>query len=241
MYLKPVAFVSLMATAMAYDLPDNMNTIYQNHKSGKCNNKLAGGLSNGVSSSSGAYAYCGDIPNAIFLHTSKHGGSYADMDIDCDGSNIHGGDCGDDPTGQGETAFKSQVQQYGIDDLDATVHPYVVFGNEGGDVEFDPQEYGMQPLGIMAVVCDGKLIYGIWGDTNGGTSTGESSISLAQLCFPDDNISGDNGHSGDDVLYIGFMGDDTVPTNADWQAGDAQTFMDSIKEQGDQLVAKLQA
>lgn len=71
---------------------------------------------------------------------------------------MYGGKCSNDPTGQPETAFKDQVSQYGISDLDATIHPYVVFGNEGAVPNFDPQEYGMKPLSVMAVVCDGQVV-----------------------------------------------------------------------------------
>lgn len=76
------------------------------------------------------------------------------MDIDCDGLNDKGGDCGADETGQGQTAFKDQLSQYGIEDLDANLHPYVVFGN----TDFDPQEYGMEPLSVMAVVCNNQVV-----------------------------------------------------------------------------------
>lgn len=82
--------------------------------------------------------------------------------------------------------------------------------------------------------------YGIWGDTNGGISTGEASISLAKLCFPKDNITGDNGHGEKDVLYIGFTSKDAVPgSKADWHAKDSKAFEESIKSLGDRLVAKL--
>lgn len=80
----------------------------------------------------------------------------------------------------------------------------------------------------------------MWGDTNGGTSTGEASISLAQLCFPNADITGDNGHSQKDVLYIGFKGKTAVPgSNADWKAQNTEAFEESIKSLGDSLVASL--
>lgn len=85
-------------------------------------------------------------------------------------------------------------------------------------------------------------LYGIWGDTNGEDSTGEASISLAQMCFPDDGINGNNGHGEEDVLYLGFTGKSAVPgSDADWKAGDRNSFEDSIKELGDKLVAGLGA
>ena len=182
------------------------------------------------------------------------------MDVDCDGANNTGGDCANDPSGQSQTAFMDSLPQYGINDLDANVHPYVVFGNAG----FDPQSFGMEPLSVMAVVCNNQLVrldspyndhcypqlgtqtnfqqfYGVWGDTNGYDSTGEASIALAQMCFPNDGLTGDNGHGPDDVLYIGFTGQDAVPGgSADWQAGDRWSFEASIKDLGDRLVAGLQ-
>lgn len=100
------------------------------------------------------FAYCGDINGTIYLHGSGNGGQYDNMDIDCDGKNSKGGDCGADVTGQDQTAFKGQLKQFGIDELDANVHPYVVFGN----TNFDPQQYGMEPLSVMAVVCNNQVV-----------------------------------------------------------------------------------
>jgi chitosanase len=81
----------------------------------------------------------------------------------------------------------------------------------------------------------------VWGDTNGGTSTGEASISLGTLCFPNEGLTGDNGHDGEDVLYIGFVGSKAVPgkNGANWKASSASAFESSIKTLGDQLVAGL--
>jgi hypothetical protein len=83
--------------------------------------------------------------------------------------------------------------------------------------------------------------YGVWGDTNGGTSTGEASLALARLCFPKDDLSGDRGHDPDDVMYIGFFGKDaaTGKSGADWTAKNTAKFEASIKAKGDKLVAGL--
>ncbi|PWY87547.1 putative fungal chitosanase [Aspergillus heteromorphus CBS 117.55] len=219
----------------AYSIPGNLAQIYNDHRTKTCDNIIASGFSDGTTGDT-TFEYCGDIPNAIFLHSSSNGGQYDNMDVDCDGAHASGGDCGDDPSIQGQTSFQDQVVQYGISDLDANVHPYVVFGN----TNFDPQSSGMQPLSVMAVVCGGQLYYGVWGDMNGGGVTGEASIALAKLCFPGEGITGDNGHTADDVLYIGFEGQNAVPgSSADWTATDTQTFEDSIKSLGDQLVAGL--
>jgi chitosanase len=77
-----------------------------------------------------------------------------DMDVDCDGANNSAGDCANDPSGQSETAFKDTVAQYGISDLNANVHGYVVLGNTA----FDPQSKGIDPLSVVAVVCNNQLV-----------------------------------------------------------------------------------
>ncbi|RFU78358.1 chitosanase csn1 [Trichoderma arundinaceum] len=232
MYSKSLfTIAALGAVTSAYNLPDNLRQIYQNHKSGTCQNALSAAFSGGA-------RYCGDIPNAIFLKGSN--GNYDNMDIDCDGANNSAGDCSNDPSGQGETAFKDSVQNFGIEDLDANIHPYVVFGNEGANPSFAPQDHGLEPLSVMAIVCNNQVFYGIWGDTNGFTSTGESSISLGKLCFPNEGLTGDNGHDQKDVLYIGFVGEPAA-NDANWSAGSTEEFEDSIKSIGDRLVSSLLA
>ena len=75
-----------------------------------------------------------------------------------DGLNASMGLCNNDPSGQSQTAFQSEVQGFGIADLDAHVHLYVVLGNEGADPSFDPQSAGVRPLSVVAVVCNGQLV-----------------------------------------------------------------------------------
>ena len=86
------------------------------------------------------------------------------MDIDCDGDQSDPGDgrCGSSGDTQSITAFQDQVQQYSrtagnqVSDLNANYVPYVVFGNDGkraGYTNFHPQDVGIQPLSVMAVVC----------------------------------------------------------------------------------------
>lgn len=93
-------------------------------------------------------------------------GELANMDIDCDG--IQGGPaddgrCGSSGDTQSVTSFQWILESYktGQRDLDANAHPYVVFGNEGSKPnwpKFNPEEYGIQPLSVMAVVCGDKLV-----------------------------------------------------------------------------------
>nr|WNZ75288.1 hypothetical protein [Trichoderma harzianum] len=216
-------------TSLAYTIPANLQAIYNAHKSGTCANPLSG------TSSSGA-VFCGDIPNAIFLKGSN--GNYDNMDVDCDGADDKAGDCSNDPTGFGETAFKDTVQSYGISDLNANIHPYVVVNEPPF---FDAQHFGLKPLSVMAIVCNNQVWYGVWGDTNTEPTTGEASISLAQLCYPNDHLTGDNGHGPKDVLYIGFLDPTAVPgkNGAKWNANNVSDFEASIKALGDRLVSGL--
>lgn len=88
------------------------------------------------------------------------------MDIDCDGtqgSSADDGRCGNSGDTQSVTSFADTVKGYGsgVKDLDANIHPYVVFGNVGskkGYKTFDPQEHGIEPLSVMTVVCGDKLV-----------------------------------------------------------------------------------
>jgi len=65
---------------------------------------------------------------------------------------------------------------------------------------------------------------------------------LAELCFPAEDISGDSGHEGKDVMYVAFVGADAVPgaLGAAWTAKSAAEFENSIKSLGDMLVAGLE-
>jgi len=174
------------------------------------------------------------------------------MDIDCDGAQggpADDGRCGASTDTQSVTSFQWMLQRYGkgIRDLNANVHPYVVFGNTGsrpGWKTFNPQEYGVEPLSVMAVVCGDQLVFGIWGDTNGDDGdhpvVGEASISLATACYGH-GIHGNSGHDQDDVLYIAFTGARAVPGagGADWAARNYANFQRSIEGLGNSLIAKI--
>lgn len=143
--MRSALLLVALGVASAYDLPTNLRNIYNNHKAGNCQKALSGKSSTGA-------VFCGDIPNALFL---KSNGGYDNMDVDCDGADDKAGDCSNDPSGYGETAFKDTVSQYGISDLNANIHPYVVF-NEAPF--FNPEKYGMKPLSVMAVVCNNQVV-----------------------------------------------------------------------------------
>jgi hypothetical protein len=97
----------------------------------------------------------------------------------------------------------------------------------------------------MAVVCpDRRLVYGIWGDTNGDDGekpmVGEASLSLVTACGGR-NVTGGNGIDQDTALFLGFTGDEAVPGSdgADWNATDFDAFEKSIEGLGNQLVERV--
>ncbi|KAI5456792.1 family 75 glycoside hydrolase [Mariannaea sp. PMI_226] len=247
-----VAATTLLGLTNARDVPTNVKNFYSNIVSkGSCSNKLATGFYS-TDGDSGKSSYCGDhIADYNVVYLQGVNGALVNMDIDCDGiqgSAADDGRCGSSGDTQSMTSFMDTVASYGqgVKDLDANVHPYVVFGNTGskkGYVNFDPQHYGIEPLSVMAVVCGDKLIYGIWGDENGDDGkypmVGEASISLATACFGK-GMNGNAGHDGNDVLYIAFPGSDAVPgAKAKWNAGSYAQFEASIQSLGDKLISRI--
>ncbi|KAK0227562.1 fungal chitosanase of glycosyl hydrolase group 75-domain-containing protein [Armillaria fumosa] len=141
----------------------------------------------------------------------------ADMDVDCDGVDFQ---CSGNPDGQSETSFGA---------LDAASVPWYVIPQSFWDAHQD-----IRPNALGAIICDGKMFYGIFGDTNGDDPEviGEASLVLAQACFPNENLGGDNGHSPLDVLYIIFgskvpsgVGKETIDIGALKTLGDEQVHL----------------
>ncbi|KAK3313968.1 glycoside hydrolase family 75 protein [Apodospora peruviana] len=246
---------ALGSVSSARDVPANVRDFYNSVAAkGDCSNKLATGFFS-KDNGPGTFSYCGDhLKDASrVVYIKGTGRNFANMDIDCDGEQggpADDGRCHNSDDTQSVTSFADTVASYGkkVKDLNANVHPYVVFGNEGskpGWKMFDPQSVGIEPLSVMAVVCGDKLFYGVWGDENGDDGdkpvVGEASISLATACFGKDSISGDNGHDEDDVLYIAFPGADAVPgaNGANWDARNFDEFESSISKLGDSLVARI--
>ncbi|KAF2123123.1 chitosanase [Lophiotrema nucula] len=229
----------LASLVYARDIPANLQAFYDANLNAACVDPISDAFTSGQADADTVYCK-DDASGAVFLKDSKNGG-FADMDIDCDGLNADQGDCHNDPTGQSITAFQDEVSQFGIKDLDAHIHTYVVFGNEGDNPSFSPTDAAdIQHLSVVAVLCNNQLLYGVWGDTNGATSVGESSLALGQLCFPDEEINGDSGHTEHDVLYIAFPGEDAVPgAKANWKASTREAFEQSLQETGDALVQKI--
>ncbi|KAF2151466.1 glycoside hydrolase family 75 protein [Myriangium duriaei CBS 260.36] len=245
--MKATASVLALASAITGVIGQNaLSNFYNSVLPGPCTDILATGFHDSDTPDTAEWSYCQQSVKgkAIFL---KGNGKFANMDIDCDGDQTGGGAgtrCGASQDTQSETAFKDTVANYGIPDLNANIHPFVVFGNYGNyKPTFDPQQYGIKPLSVMAVVCGNKIVYGVWGDTNGDDGppvVGEASLALGTLCYGD-SVNGNAGHDETDVLYIAFVGDDAVPgrNGAAWTAKSADEFEASIKTLGDSLVARL--
>ncbi|RDL39916.1 Endo-chitosanase [Venustampulla echinocandica] len=246
-------FLSLHSCS-AFDVPSNVKTFYDGVKAaGSCKNALQTGFY-AHNDGPNTFSYCGDhLDDYKVVYIQGTGGALADMDIDCDGLQGGPGDdgrCGSSGDTQSQTSFKDKIAGYGVSgvkDLNAFVHPYVVFGNVGskaGFTNYDPRANGIEPLSLMAVVCGGKMFYGIWGDENGDDGPkaviGEASISMATLCFGN-SVNGNSGHDETDVLYIAFTGPDAVPgaKGAKWNAASAEEFQSSIKTFGDKLVNRI--
>ncbi|OTA98053.1 glycoside hydrolase family 75 protein [Hypoxylon sp. CI-4A] len=256
MSLKSLIGASVfLGTSLARDVPSNVRNFYNSIKSqGECSSALASGFYSEYNDDN-SFSYCGDhLDDSQVIYLTGSNGQFANMDIDCDGtqgSAADDGRCGNSGDTQSITSFADTVKGYGkgVNDLDANIHPYVVFGNVGGEegfTSFDPQEYGIEPLSVMAVVCGDKLIYGVWGDENGvdgeKSVVGEASISLATACYGT-SINGNSGHDENDVLFLAFTGSDAVPgaDGAKWDAQNYDEFESSIQSLGDSLIERIKA
>ncbi|TFY70230.1 hypothetical protein EVG20_g2778 [Dentipellis fragilis] len=141
----------------------------------------------------------------------------ADMDVDCDGVDFQ---CSGNPDGQSATSFGA---------LNAAQVPFYVL-----PLKFTDAHKDIKPNALGAIICNDKIFYGIYGDQNGDDPQviGEASIVLAQSCFPNDKLSGDNGHTPLDVLYVVFgsqvpigVGKTTIDVAALKTLGDEQTAL----------------
>ncbi|KAJ5352174.1 hypothetical protein N7452_001148 [Penicillium brevicompactum] len=148
----------------------------------------------------------------------------ADMDVDCDGLNFQ---CEGNQDGQAVTDFGA---------LSAYAVPFIVIPNR-----FGVQYKGALPgNNVAAVICNGKMFYGIYGDTNGASpqAIGEASWLMAQTCFPNDNLNGNRGHAETDVTYIVFTGNDAVLPGSALNEHYITDFT-TLRSMGDKLVHSL--
>ncbi|KAJ5773064.1 hypothetical protein N7457_007960 [Penicillium paradoxum] len=148
----------------------------------------------------------------------------ADMDVDCDGLDY---ECEGNPDGLPETNFGAlaayEVPFIVIPDRFATTYEKVLPGNNVG-----------------AVICDGKMFYGIFGDSDGDTPQviGEASWLMARTCFPNDDLNGNSGHVDPDVTYILFTGKDSVLPSSALNENYITNFS-TLRSMGDKLMTAL--
>ncbi|KAJ6781485.1 hypothetical protein PWT90_02689 [Aphanocladium album] len=148
----------------------------------------------------------------------------ADMDVDCDGIDSH---CKGNDDGETHTDFGA---------LAAYEVPFVVIPNKFAS----EHEKELAGNNLVAVICNGKLYYGVFGDTDGDSpqEIGEASWLMANTCFPGEGLNGGQGHSDADVTYIFFTGDDSVlPDNAIGK--NYLTNFQALKNLGDKLMRDL--
>jgi len=148
----------------------------------------------------------------------------ANMKVDCDGLDYR---CKGNPDGQSQTDFGA---------LSAYEVPYIVI--PGRFVSARPKE--LPGNNIAAVICNGQILYGVFGDTNGDDPQviGEASWRMATACFPKDGLNGDAGHDKPDVTYIVFTGKDAVLPDA----AIGQNYITNFKtltSTGDSLLGQL--
>ncbi|KAJ5959369.1 uncharacterized protein N7479_006519 [Penicillium vulpinum] len=148
----------------------------------------------------------------------------ADMDVDCDGIDYK---CTGNPDGQAQTNFGA---------LAAYEVPFIVIPDKFGTT----YESVLPGNNIGAVICDGKMFYGIYGDSDGDSPQviGEASWLMARTCFPNDDLNGNSGHSDVDVTYILFTGDEAVlPSSA--LTKNYITNFTTLRSMGDKLMTAL--
>ncbi|RAH61625.1 extracellular chitosanase CsnC [Aspergillus piperis CBS 112811] len=148
----------------------------------------------------------------------------ADMDVDCDGIDYK---CKGNGDGLPETNWGA---------LSAYEVPWIVIPDQFLTVNEDL----LPGNNIAAVICNGKMYYGILGDSNGDDPevTGEASWLMARTCFPDDDLNGAEGHAEADVTYIVFTGDDAVLPSSALDKNYITNFS-TLRSMGDKLVGAL--
>ncbi|RAK87213.1 Chitosanase-domain-containing protein [Aspergillus costaricaensis CBS 115574] len=148
----------------------------------------------------------------------------ADMDVDCDGIDYK---CKGNGDGLPETNWGA---------LSAYEVPWIVIP----DQFLTANEDLLPGNNVAAVICNGKMYYGILGDSNGDDPevTGEASWLMARTCFPDDDLNGAEGHAEADVTYIVFTGDDAVLPSSALDKNYITNFS-TLRSMGDKLVGAL--
>jgi len=122
----------------------------------------------------------------------------ADMDVDCDGKMSTQCNLSTDAAYQNQTSATDSSGN----PLDAATLPYVVVPLPS--TRFDYSAAGLELGSVIAVIYNGQVEYGVFGDEGPTSIIGEASYRMAQLLGIDPDPSTGGTDSG--VAYIAFTG-----------------------------------
>jgi hypothetical protein len=128
----------------------------------------------------------------------------ADMDIDCDGKSTAKCNIDTDPAFQNQTSATDSKGE----PLDAAELPYVVIPE--GSLSFDFGGKDIELGTVIAVIYNGQLRFGVFGDAGPQNIIGEASYAMAESLGIDPDPS--TGGSDGPVTYIAFTGKTAVVT-----------------------------
>ncbi|MFO0554865.1 MAG: glycoside hydrolase family 75 protein [Polyangiaceae bacterium] len=126
----------------------------------------------------------------------------ADMDIDCDGQPSDVCNLNTDPAFQAQTSATDSNGDF----LDAKTLPYVVIPLPSN--RFDYETSNVLLGAVVAVIYNGQVTYGVFGDEGPDNIIGEASYAMASLLGIDPDPSTGGTDSG--VTYIVFTGGGAV-------------------------------
>ena len=145
---------------------------------------------------------CG-LPGAVFWQ--------ADLDVDCDGQTTSVCNVQRDPAYQSQTSATDSAGQF----LDASTLPYVVIPLPS--TRFDYAAAGLALGSVVAVIYNGQVAYGVFGDEGPDNIIGEASYAMAMLLGIDPDPATGGTSSG--VTYIAFTGAGSIVRPIEDHAG----------------------
>ncbi|GGW25202.1 glycoside hydrolase family 75 protein [Streptomyces xantholiticus] len=150
--------------------------------------------------------YATDRGRPADIPVCEHNGAVfwkADMDIDCDGRPTERCNRDTDPSYQPATAFTESDGEY----LNAERLPFVVVPVPSRI--WDYRSSGIRGGSVVAMIHDGKVVYGVVGDTGPSGIIGEASYAAAQALGIDPDPATGGVSSG--VTYIVFKDSKVSP------------------------------
>ncbi len=157
-----------------------------------CSDRLGGDYATDVGEVANI-SICG-LPGAVYWH--------ADLDVDCDGRESAQCNLNTDPAYQSETSVTDSQDR----PLDAATLPYVVIPL--GSARFDYVQAEIELGAVVAVIYDGKVAFGVFGDEGPEDIIGEASYAMAGLLDIDPDP--ESGGAEDGATYIVFTGPDAL-------------------------------